>query len=119
MAKLSHWELCKKFKFDPKIKWYMLNPESILKIDTQDYFGFWNKNGSTNLGQTTRQQKSEIVKKKRKREKLCTLPFYCVNLKESKKKDKSLDLVRELKKLWNMKVTVILVVIGALGIVTK
>ncbi len=29
------------------------------------------------------------------------------NLKESEKKDKYLDLARELKKLWNMKVTVI------------
>ena len=40
-----------------------------------------------------------------------------VKLKESKKKDKYLDLTRELKKLWNIKVMVI--VIGALGTVTK
>ena len=40
-------------------------------------------------------------------------------MKESKKKDKYLNLARELKKLWNMKVTVISVVIDALGIVTK
>ncbi len=43
-----------------------------------------------------------------------------VKLKESKKKDKYLDLARELKKkLWNTKVTVIAIVIGALGSVTK
>ena len=30
-----------------------------------------------------------------------------------------MDLARERKKLWNMKVTVILIVIGALGTVTK
>ena len=30
-----------------------------------------------------------------------------VKLKESEKKDKYLDLARELKKLWNMKVTII------------
>ena len=35
-------------------------------------------------------------------------------LKESKKKDKYLDLTRELKKLWNMKVMVMPIVIGAL-----
>ena len=34
-------------------------------------------------------------------------------------KDKYLDLARELKKLWNMKVTVIPIVIGALGTITK
>ena len=38
-----------------------------------------------------------------------------VKLKESEKKDKYLDLVRELGKLWNMKMTVILTVIVSLG----
>ena len=40
-------------------------------------------------------------------------------LKESEKKDKYLELARELKKLWNMKVTIIPIVIGAFGTVTK
>ena len=40
-------------------------------------------------------------------------------MKESEKNDKYLDLARELKKQWNMKVTVIPIVIGALGTVTK
>ena len=40
--------------------------------------------------------------------------------KESEKKDKYLDLTRELeKKLWNMKMTIIPIVIGAFGTVTK
>ena len=42
-----------------------------------------------------------------------------IKLKECEKKDKYLDLARELKKLWNMKVTIVLIVIGAFGIVTK
>ena len=37
-----------------------------------------------------------------------------VKLKENEKRDKYLDLSRELKKLWNMKVTVIPAVISAL-----
>ena len=40
-------------------------------------------------------------------------------LKESEKKNTYQDLARELKILCNMKVTVILIVTGALGIVTK
>ena len=40
-------------------------------------------------------------------------------LKESEKKDKYLDLARELKKQWNMKVTIIPAIIGALGTVIK
>ena len=42
-----------------------------------------------------------------------------VKLKESEKKDKYLDLARELKKLWNMNVTVVPFVIAALCAVIK
>ena len=42
-----------------------------------------------------------------------------IKMKECEKKDKYLDLARELKKLWNMKVTIIPIVIGAFGTVTK
>ena len=42
-----------------------------------------------------------------------------LKLKESEKKDKYLELARELKKLWNMKVTIIPFGIGAFGTVTK
>ena len=41
-----------------------------------------------------------------------------VKLKESEKKEKYLDLDRELKQPWNMKVTFISVINGALGTVT-
>ena len=41
------------------------------------------------------------------------------NLKECEKKDKYLDLARELKKLWNMKVTSVPIMIGAFGTITK
>ena len=39
-----------------------------------------------------------------------------MKLKECEKKDKYLDLARELKKPWNMKVTI---VTGAFGTITK
>ena len=42
-----------------------------------------------------------------------------IKLKECKKKDKYLDLAKELKKLWNMKVTIIPTVIGAFSTETK
>ena len=41
------------------------------------------------------------------------------NNNKCEKKDKYLDLARELKKLWNMQVTIIPIVIGAFGTVTK
>ena len=42
-----------------------------------------------------------------------------IKLRECEKKDKYLDLARGLKKLWNMQVTIIPIVIGAVGTVTK
>ena len=42
-----------------------------------------------------------------------------IKLKESEKKDKYLDLARDLKKLLNMKVTIMRIVIGAFSTVTK
>ena len=44
-----------------------------------------------------------------------------IHLKECEKKDKYLDLARELKKnkLWNIKVTIVPIVIGAFGIISK
>ena len=44
---------------------------------------------------------------------------HTIKLKECEKKDKYLDLARELKKLWNMQVTIIPIVICAFGTVTK
>ena len=40
-------------------------------------------------------------------------------MKEREKKDKYMDLVWEMKKLWNMKMTVIPIVTGAFGAVNK
>ena len=42
-----------------------------------------------------------------------------IKLKEREKKHKYLDHARELKKLWNMKVTIIPIVIGAFDTVNK
>ena len=42
-----------------------------------------------------------------------------IKLKECERKDKYLNLARELKILWNMIVTIVPIVIGAFGTVTK
>ena len=60
-----------------------------------------------------------------KKKKICKIVDFAVpadhriKLKECEKKDKYQDLARELKKLWNMRVTIITIVIGAFGTVTK
>ena len=49
----------------------------------------------------------------------CLSADYRVKMKKKQRKDKYLDLAREPKKLWNMRVTVIPIVNVALGTVTK
>ena len=62
---------------------------------------------------------------KKKKNRICKIVDLAVpaddriNLRESEKKDKYLDLAREIKKMWNMKVTIVPIVIGALGTITK
>ena len=66
-----------------------------------------------------------IINHKKKKKRICEIVDFAVpagqriKLKECEKKDKYLDLARELKKLWNMKVTIISIVIGAFDTVSK
>ena len=71
---------------------------------------------------TARRPDLIIINRKKRICKIVDFAFsadHRINLKENEKKDKYLDLARELKKLWNMKVTIVPIVIGALGKITK
>ena len=35
VGKVIHWEMCKKFKFDRMIKWYIHNQESVPENETK------------------------------------------------------------------------------------
>ena len=90
-------------------KWHALTP-----------MGLWHTHRSLNLDQKTRPLNNQQKKKR-----ICKVVDFAVSadhrikLKECVKKDKYLDLARELKKLWNMKVTIVPIVIGAFSTVTK
>ena len=93
--------------------------------DAQTPLGFWDTNGPPNLGQTTRPYNKQQQQQQQQQQQrtwqivdFAVLADHRVKLKESEKKDKYLDLAKELKKLWNMKVTVISIVIGVLCRVT-
>ena len=87
--------------------------------DVQTPLGFWDTNGSPISARRPDLIIIMIIKR------TCTIVHFVVladlraKLKEREKKDKYLDLASELKKLWNLKVTVIPVIIGALATVTK
>ena len=122
-GKVIHWEMCKKFKFDHANKWYMHNQASILKNYMHKLL--WDFDIHTDNLISARRQHLIIINNKKKKKKICKIVDFAVpadhriKLKECEKKDKYLDLARELNKLWNMKVTIIPIVIGALGTVTK
>ena len=88
--------------------------------------GLWHSDGSPNLSQKTRtynnQQQQQQQQQKKKIYEIVDFAFPAdprIKLKEYEKNNKLLDLVRELKKLWNMKVIIIPIVIGAFDRVNK
>ena len=116
VGKVIHWELCKKFTFDHTNKWYMHNPAPLLENDIHKLL--WDFKIQTDHLISARRPDQIIMNKKLITCRIVDFadpPDHRVKLKENEKKDKYLDLARELKKLWNIKVTVISVVIGALG----
>ena len=115
---MIHWELWKKFKFDYTNKWYMHNLESVQENETYKILRFWGTNGSSNLSQTTSPSDNQQQQQKKRTSRIVDFvdPVdYRVKLKENKERNKYLNLARELKQLWNMKVTVVPMVIGALS----
>ena len=75
--------------------------------------GIWHTDGSPNLGQKTRPNNYQQKKRICKIVDFAVPADYRIKLKEFEKKGKYLDLARELKKLWNMKASIIPIVIGA------
>ena len=117
VGKVIHWGICKKFKFDHTNKWYMHNPAPVLENNTHKLL--WDFDVHTDHLISARRPDLIIINKK----KTCKIVDFAVpadhriKQKECEKKDNYLDLARELKK--TMKATIIPIVIGAFGTVTK
>ena len=99
----------------------MYNPAPVLENDSHKLL--WDFNIQTDHLIPAKRPDLIIINKRKRICKIVDFAVpadYRINLKESEKKDKYLDLAREFnKKLWNMKVTIMPIVIGALGTVTK
>ena len=101
----------------------MHNPAPVLENDSHTLL--WDFNIQTDHLIPARRPDLIIINKKKRKKRTCKIVDFAVpadhriKQKECEKKDKYLDLARELKKLWNMQVTIIPIVIGAFGIVTK
>ena len=99
IGKVIHWEMCKKFKFDHTNKLYMHNPASILENDTHKLP--WDFDTNTDHRISARRPGLIIINKKKRTCKIVDFAVpadHRIKLKECEKKDKYLDLARELKK---------------------
>ena len=119
-----NWEICKKYKFDQTNKWYMHNPAPVLENNTHKLL--WDFDIHTDHVISARRPDliiiiiiKIIIKRTCKIVDFAVSADHRIKLKECEKKNKYLDLARKLKKLWNMQVTIIPIVIGAFGTVTK
>ena len=98
----------------------MHNPAPVLQNNTHKLL--WDFDIHTDHLISVRRPDLIIINKKKRTCKIVDFAVpadYRIKLKECERRDKYLDLARELKKLWNMQVTIISIVIGAFGTVTK
>ena len=121
MCKVIQRLMCKKFKFGHTNKWYTHNPAPVQENNTYQHIDF---DIQTDHLISTRKPDLIIINKKKKRTwkivNFAVLADHRIKLKECEKMDKYRNPARELKqKLWNKKVTIIPIVIGAFGTVTK
>ena len=98
----------------------MHNPAPVLENDAHKLL--WNFDIHTDPLISARRPDLKIINKKNISSKVIDFAVpadHRIKLRECEKKDKYLDLARELKKLSNMLVKTIPIVIGAFGTVTK
>ena len=110
MVRVIHWELCKKFRFDHANKWYMHKPESLVVNETTNIL--WDFEMQMDHPISARRPDLVIIIKKRIPTQW-TLPFRLpVGKTERKRKER-------IEKIWSLKMSVIPIVILALGTVNK
>ena len=98
----------------------MHNPAPVLENSTQKLL--WDFDIHMDHRISARRPDLIIINKKKRTCKIVDFAVpadHRIKLKECEKKDKYLDPARESKKLWNMLVTIIPIVIGVFGTVTK
>ena len=100
VSKGIQWEMCKKFKFDHTNKLYMHNPALVLENNTCKLQ--WDFDIHMDHRISARRPDLIIINKKKRNCKIINFAVpadHKIKLKECEKKDKYLDLAREVKKL--------------------
>ena len=120
LGKKIHWEVCLKYGFDVKRKWYEHEPETAMENDISTILRDFN----INTDHVIQARGPDLVINDKLKNQCLIVEFAIpsdsrIETKEYEKLDKYQDLARELKKLWNMNLQVIPIIIGALGTIPK
>ena len=117
MGRVIHWELC---KFAHTDKWYMNNPEPFWENEIHKILLEFEIQTDVSIPLRT----LDLIAISNKR-RIChlvdfaILADYRVKMKKCKKINKCLDLAREIKKSYNIKVAVISILINDFGTISK
>lgn len=114
-----HYNICKAYNITVGEKWYEHVPEAV--VNTQDVTIIWDTQVQTD--RSIKANKPDIIIKDKKR-RTCQLidvaipSDYNVTEKEAEKYLKYKDLQIETERMWNMKTTIVPIVIGATGLIS-
>ena len=120
MGKGIHRELCKKLEFDHTTKWYMRKPEFILENGIHKIL--WDIKIQTDHRIPTKRPDLVIINKKNR---TCRIVYFAAPTEQKSENQRkrrgtsTWTLLEKLKKTRNMKVTVITIMIGAHGTISK
>ena len=115
LGKIGHWKLAKKCNFEAGDKWYEHEPESLL--ENEDYKIL--RDFTIQTDHVIESQRTDLVVVDKERS--CKIIDFAVpgdsmiEKKEKRKIEKYQDLGRELQKIWNVKMKIVLLVVGSLG----
>ena len=120
VAKTLHWSLCRKFKIECSSNWYEHQPIAV--IENEQAKLLWDFSIRTDRVIQAHRPDITLVDKCKNKVSLIdvAVPWDSrVEDKEREKKEKYQDLRLELRRLWDMPVEIVPIVIGALGTIPK
>ena len=121
VARYVHWRLCEKYELDRANKWYEHKPDGV--IENGNYKILWDVMIQCDKEIEARRPDIVVVDKQNREAKIIDVAIpgdVRVCEKELEKIDKYKPLKDEIARLWEMqKVTIIPVVVGALGAITN
>ena len=115
-----HWKICQHYGAPHAKTWYEHKPQPV--VETKNATILWDF--SINTDRTIKANRPDIVVKDHKEETCLLIDMSVptdknISAKEFDKKAKYFDLKLEIEKSWQLKTSVIPIVVGALGMITK